>query len=173
MGLRSDLGFDIPRPNVVQRFVQKVASSRPGAWFFARTAHHLDRALLRVTGGRLTVARLMAGLPTVMVTTTGAKSGRVRTLPLLGVPFGDDGIALIGTNFGQRNTPGWAHNLVANPAATVSYRGRSVDVVARRLDGDELNAAWDAGRAVYVGYDAYSSRITDRTVRVFALEPAG
>ncbi len=173
MGLRTDLEYDIPRPNAFQRAVWKVSSSRPGAWFFAKTAHHLDRALVRVSGGRFTVARVVAGLPTVMVTATGAKSGRSRTLPLLGVPFGDDGIAVIGTNFGQTHTPGWAYNLVANPAATVSHSGRSVDVVARQLDGDELEMAWAAGRQAYAGYEAYARRITDRTVRVFSLDPVG
>ncbi len=63
---------------------------------------------------------LLAGLPVIMLTTTGAKSGLPRPMPLVGIPMGDD-VAVIGSNYGQERTPGWVHNLLANPAATVDY----------------------------------------------------
>ena len=64
-------------------FVQKVASSRPGAWLYARTLHHVDRVVFKLSGGRATVTSALGGLPVVLLTTTGAKSGLPRTLPLL------------------------------------------------------------------------------------------
>jgi F420H(2)-dependent quinone reductase len=63
--------------------VQKIASSRPGAWFYARTLHHVDRVAFKLSGGRATMTGTLAGLPVVILTTTGAKSGLPRTLPLL------------------------------------------------------------------------------------------
>jgi F420H(2)-dependent quinone reductase len=63
--------------------VQKVASSRPGAWLYARTLHHFDRVAFKLSGVRATMTGTLAGLPVVILTTTGAKSGLPRTLPLL------------------------------------------------------------------------------------------
>jgi hypothetical protein len=63
--------------------VQKIAPSRSGAWFYARTLHHVDRVAFKLSGGRATVTSALAGLPVVLLTTTGAKSGLPRTLPLL------------------------------------------------------------------------------------------
>jgi F420H(2)-dependent quinone reductase len=64
-------------------FVQTVASSRPGAWFYARSLHYFDRVFFKLSGGRATMTGALAGLPVVILTTTGAKSGLPRTLPLL------------------------------------------------------------------------------------------
>ena len=149
--------------------MQKVASSRPGAWFFARTLYPLDRLLFRVTAGRLTVPALLAGLPVVMLTTTGARTGRQRTMPLVGIPVGDD-LAVIGSNFGQRPTPGWVYNLEADPAGRVGYRDRSVEVVARRVDDVDADRIFEAGQAVYSGYAGYRVRADHRVIRVFVLE---
>ena len=73
--------------------------------------HLVDRPLLRLTRGRLSFA---SGYPVLLLTTTGAKSGRSRTIPLLYVEWGD-GIAIIGTRFGSTRHPGWYHNLRADP----------------------------------------------------------
>ena len=131
MGLCDTVGYEIRPANGAQRVFQRGASTRAGAWLFSKTAHHLDRALLRVTHGRTALATVVAGLPIITVTTTGARSGLPRPLPLLGIPIDGD-LALIGTNFGQTNTPGWVHNLEAHPSARVAYGDRSVDVTARR-----------------------------------------
>jgi len=61
MGLVQELDYEVPQPNAVQRAVWRVTSSKPGAWLFARTSHHIDRFLLKVSGGRWTAARLLAG----------------------------------------------------------------------------------------------------------------
>ena len=110
MGVLHDLGYEVKSANRLQRIMQAVASSRPGAWMFSKTLHQQDKVLFNATGGRLTVSSVLAGLPVVMVTTTGAKTGQSRTMPLLGIPVGDD-LAVIGSNYGQKNTPGWVYNL--------------------------------------------------------------
>src|SRR3954447_6006777 len=168
MGLCDEVGYEIRPANSAQRVFQRGASTRAGAWLFSKTAHRLDRFLLARTHGRTALATLVAGLPGVTLATPGAKSGRPRALPLLGIPIDGD-LALIGTNFGQTNTPGWVHNLEADPSARVAYRERSVDVTARRANPDETDAALHAAARVYPGYDKYRERITGREVKVFVL----
>jgi deazaflavin-dependent oxidoreductase (nitroreductase family) len=171
MGLQQQIGYEIPTPTALQRLMWKVSGSRPGAWLFAKTLHHIDRLVLRLTGGRTTVPEILAGIPVITVVSTGARTGRRREIPLLGVPYGDD-IALIGTNFGQRRTPAWYFNLRKNPEADVVYRGQRVSVVAREVEGAEREAIWARGCEIYAGYAAYARRISGRDVHVMVLEAA-
>ena len=73
---------------------------------WARTLHHLDRLVFRLTKERHTFANLISGLPVVMLTTTCAKSGKPRTLPVLGMPDGAR-TCIIASNWGQHRHPGW------------------------------------------------------------------
>ena len=84
-----------------------------------------------LSGGRTSAPAILAGLPVLWVTTTGRTSGQARITPLIAVPVGDDGLALLGTNFGQSNTPAWVLNLEADPAATVKYRDQECPATAR------------------------------------------
>jgi deazaflavin-dependent oxidoreductase (nitroreductase family) len=170
MGLIDQLDYRVPEANRFQRLIWKVSSSRPGSWFFAKTLHHIDRLVLRLSRGRTTVPRVLAGLPVITVATTGARTGQRREVPLVGVPSGDD-IAVIGTRFGQARTPGWYFNLRAEPRAEVGYRGRTVPVVAREAEGDEREAAWARGCQIYAGYQAYARRLDHRPIHVMVLEP--
>jgi deazaflavin-dependent oxidoreductase (nitroreductase family) len=172
MGLTDELGFAHRPANAVQRALQKVASTRAGAWTFSKTITPLDRVLYRASKGRMTAPQVLAGLPVIMVTTTGRRSGLLRTAPLVGVPIDGD-LAIVGTNFGQRDTPGWVFNLEADPAARAGYRNRDVAVVARPASDDERGRVLRDAAAVYPGYDAYQERISGRTIRIFVLEPAG
>jgi deazaflavin-dependent oxidoreductase (nitroreductase family) len=171
VGLIDQLGYRVPEANRFQRLVWKVSSSRPGAWLFAKTLHHIDRLVLRLTRERATVPGLLAGLPVITLATTGALTGQRREVPLVGVPSGDQ-IAVIGTRFGQPRTPGWYFNLRAEPRAEVGYRGRTVPVVAREAEGDEREALWARGCQIYAGYQAYARRIDHRQIHVMVLEPA-
>ena len=169
MGLLHELGYEVKPANAVQRAMQHVASTKPMAWFFQRTLYPIDKRLFRWSKGRITVPGLVAGLPVITLTTTGRKSGEPRTMPLLGVPIGDD-LAVIGTNYGQEHTPGWVHNLEADPHGTVAFGDRRVDVTARRADVAEAEQAFERAAEVYVGYAEYRKRVTDREIRVFVLE---
>jgi deazaflavin-dependent oxidoreductase (nitroreductase family) len=172
MGTASELGYTHRRVNPFQRSMQALGSSKPGAWAFARVLPPVDRLLDRATHGRRSAPDLLAGLPVVMVTTTGRRSGQPRTAPLISVPLGDD-LALLGTNFGGPDTPAWVFNLEADPRATVAYRGRSIAVVARPADDAERARVWAASQGVYAGYAKYRTRVHDREIRIFVLEPAG
>src|SRR5436305_9374999 len=93
------------RANILQRILRRFAASGPGSWLFARVLHHIDRPVHRLTRSRHTFARLASGIPVVMLTTTGAKTGRPRTVPVLGIPADGAG-AIVASNFGQRAHPG-------------------------------------------------------------------
>lgn len=71
-----------------RRFVRSTAATAPMSWLYARTAHRLDIAVHRITGGRTTFTAIVTGAPVVMLTTTGAKSGQPRTWPLLACATG-------------------------------------------------------------------------------------
>jgi deazaflavin-dependent oxidoreductase (nitroreductase family) len=172
MGLASDLSYRFKPANLFQRMIQSFASTRPGAWLFAKLLRHVDDLFAKVTGGRVSAPGLLAGLPVIDLSTTGRKSGVRRTSHLISVPVGDT-LALLGTNFGQKATPAWVFNLEADPHADVTYKDRTLPVVARPASDAEYAEVMLNSASVYGGYAKYRQRITGRTVRIFVLEPAG
>jgi deazaflavin-dependent oxidoreductase (nitroreductase family) len=156
--------------NAVQRSIRRFASSGPGSWVFARVAHRLDRPIYRATRGRHTLASLISGIPVVMLTTTGAKSGAQRTTPVLGIPTAD-GIAVIASNFGQRRHPGWYYNLRANPNGEYSVRGERQRFRAAPAEGEQRERIWQEGLRVYPGFSQYEQRASHRDITVFVLAP--
>ncbi len=169
MSLAEDLDYRFRPANRVQRALQAMVATRPGAWVFSRVLPMLDTSVQRLTKRRHTVASLLAGLPVVDLTTTGRKSGRPRTTHLIAIPH-EGCLALIGSNFAQPTTPAWVLNLEAQPAATLSYRGTAVPVVARPASEAEHAAVLTRSEPLYGGYRKYQSRITGRRLRVFVLE---
>lgn len=158
-------------PNRFQRGFQRFASLRPMAWVFRHTAHHLDRVTAKLTGGR-TLSGMLAGIPNIMLTTTGAKSGQPRTVPLVGLNINGD-VAIVGTRFGSDQHPGWYHNLMKNPEATVEVHGTRTTVRARLVPaGAEYDRIMAVADTVYTGYAKYRDRITDRQIPIFMLEPS-
>lgn len=149
--------------------MQRVAATRLFSWLFPRTLYRFDPTLHRLTGGRITVPSLLAGLPVILLGTTGAKSGQLRTMPLIGVPFGED-LAVVGTKDAQARTPGWVHNLQAHPEAQVTWRGTTTPVRARPASALEVLRVWETAGDVYRGFSAYRSRIQHREVKLFVLE---
>lgn len=127
----------------------------------------VDRFLHRVTGGRLTLGETI--FPTLMLTTTGRRSGRLRTTPL--VYLDDDGAwIVVGTNFGGGSHPGWTWNLLEDPEAEVEVDGRRVPVSAERIDPEEMDRYWPRFDDLYPGYDSYRQRVS-REIRMFRLIP--
>lgn len=157
--------------NLLQRTLRRVAASGPGSWLFARVLHRIDKPVYRLTRGRATFASLLAGLPIVMLTTTGARSGRRRTVPLLGLPT-EDGMAVIASNFGQRNHPAWYFNLRADPTGEFSVNGTTRPFRAVEADDAQRARIWEQGLAVYPGWSQYERRAAHRHIAVFLLRPA-
>jgi deazaflavin-dependent oxidoreductase (nitroreductase family) len=128
----------------------------------------VDKALHRVSGGRVTVLDL-AGLPNLNLTVRGRKSGLERTTPLLSVPDGD-AMLIAGSNFGGPTMPMWVGNLrAADGEATVQVGRRRFPVRATELAGPERAAAWATMLATWPNYAKYEDRTT-RTIPVFRLE---
>ncbi|THA29320.1 nitroreductase family deazaflavin-dependent oxidoreductase [Streptomyces sp. A1277] len=154
------------------RLVQKVSSTRA----FARIAPHVvpavDRAVHRLTRGRVLLSARM--LPGVVLTVPGARSGQPRTTPLACMPQPGDGDregwVLVGSNFGRPGHPAWTANLLAHPEeAVINWNGRDIPVRARLLAGEERAVVWKAALAFWPPYAAYQARI-DREIRLFRLE---
>ncbi len=158
------------QPNAVQRAVHVITRTKAGSWLFARTLHHLDRPVLRFSHGRYSLTSILAGLPVVMVTTLGAKSGQPRSLPLVAIPDGES-VILIASNFGQRHHPAWYYNLHAYPEVQLTYEGQTVGYVARETTSEERERCWQRAVDLYSGYTRYKECAGQRQIGVFLLTP--
>jgi deazaflavin-dependent oxidoreductase (nitroreductase family) len=135
---------------------------------FARYIVGLDRLLRRLSRGRVTLPGL-AGLYSLLLTTTGRRSGLARSTPLLCVPHRGRWL-VAASNWGGPTRPAWALNLLAHPDATVSV-GREVRPVrARLVEGAERAELWAHMLRVWPNYAKYAER-TSREIPVFVLEP--
>jgi deazaflavin-dependent oxidoreductase (nitroreductase family) len=152
-----------------RRMVRWTAGIAPITWVLARSLDPMDRAVYKMSRGRHTFTSLFTGLPVVMLTTTGAKTGRQTTVPVVGIPDGE-AIAVIASNYGQRRHPAWYHNLTANPVATVTVRGVEKRVRARRVTDHERESLWALGTRIYPAWSAYRRRAANREIGIFVLE---
>ncbi|BAX98673.1 hypothetical protein MSTE_03372 [Mycobacteroides stephanolepidis] len=166
----SDKGFPENRwgnpDSALSRVAAKFAATKPGSWTI-RKLTPLDRAVMERTGSRYTVLGPL-GLSTLLLTTTGRKSGQPRVSPLLYLHDGDR-ITLVGSNFGQEKHPAWTTNLLADPRAKVTLAGQTFDVIATLAQGAERDDYYRRFEAMLEVYSAYKGR-TGREIRVFTLE---
>ena len=118
------------------------------------------------TGGE--VGYWWNGAPCLVLTTTGAKSGRQRKSALI---FGADGdnCVLIASKGGAPSHPDWYRNLVANPTVQVQVNSDVFTAVARTSEGPERERLWLLMTAIWPSYDEYRGR-TDRHIPVVVLE---
>lgn len=128
-----------------------------------------DRVVGRLTRGRVVALGL---IPSLVITTTGRRSGKPRSNPLLYVPDGD-AYVVIGSNWGQTTQPGWAMNLLADPTAEVDVKGRRVPVRADLASGAERDRLWQLLVMEWPAYRTYVQRAGGREIRIFRLVPAG
>ena len=134
---------------------------------FLKPFSKLNSIVYRMTGGRV-MGRLQ-GRPVMLVTMTGAKSGKSRTIPLMYVPY-KDGVIVVGSQGGAPSSPVWTMNLIANPEIVVQYRNKKMKLRARRVDDEEKAAVWPHCLDHYHEFDDYQKR-TDRNIPVFVCEP--
>jgi deazaflavin-dependent oxidoreductase (nitroreductase family) len=141
-------------------------ASRPWLTNIRPAVVGIDKVLYRLTKGRVTLVG-MAGMPSLILTVTGRKTGLPREIALLYVPDGDD-ILLVGSNWGGPGHPVWTVNLLANPDVIVNVKGRRRSMTARQLTGEERTAIWPHLTETWPAYDSYQSK-TSRPLRVFRL----
>ncbi len=142
----------------------KIPTSR---WFRAvgpKTIPAMHRAMARVSGGRFHPGA------TIIVETTGARTGALRETPLEAVAQPDGGWLVVGSNFAQQHHPAWTWNLLAEPNATVTRNGIVTPVTGTMLAGEERQQAWTQAIAQMPVWRDYTS-ITDREFRLFRLDP--
>ena len=156
------------KPNAFQKLVHRFLMLRPVSAFLATALHHVDTFLLTFTHGQHTVTRLV-GLPIIQLTTTGAKTGQLRTMPLVSL-FDDEKLALIASNFGQKHNPGWYYNLKAHPECRVGWGNQERAYTARETEGEEREKYWQMAVSYYTGYEKYKERV-GRKIPVMILEP--
>lgn len=153
----------LPRMPYWKRIAFALGGSQAGAWFFLNVATPIDRVLLRLSGGRLSTT--LGTLPTVMLTTTGAKSGQSRTVPLVYLPDGDR-VVLIASRGGDPRHTNWYHNLRAKPEAALSIDGSSQQYRCYEATGAERETLWAKAVALYPGYAVYQRRCGSRQIPV-------
>ena len=132
----------------------------------ARSLSRLHRILFQATGGR--IGRRFVDNDMLLLSTTGRRSGKTHTVPLLYLDGGDT-VVVIASWGGRDHHPDWYLNLLAHPAASINVRGTKRQLVARTADPTERAAWWPRVTAAYDGYTEYQSR-TDREIPVVLLE---
>lgn len=125
-----------------------------------------ERIAKRLSGGRMVVSGIL--VPSLVLRTTGAKTGEPRSSELMFTPDGDGGAIVAGTSFARAAHPGWTANLLAHPTAEAVVRGSVYAVRATPIPAEERDLAWARIEAQWPGYRAYE-RESGRTVRLFRL----
>jgi deazaflavin-dependent oxidoreductase (nitroreductase family) len=135
----------------------------------SRGLPRIDCAFYRLSGRRTTLSAWVSGLPIVMLSTTGARTGQPRAVPVLGLPDGDR-LVVIASNYGLPGNPGWYHNLLADPRVVVTWEGSAVQMRARELKGEERQLYVARGLEAYPWWEQYHRRAAPRQVPVIMLE---
>jgi deazaflavin-dependent oxidoreductase (nitroreductase family) len=111
----------------------------------------------------------LRGVPTIIVTSKGARSGKLRKNPVMRVEH-DGAYAAVASKGGAPENPTWYYNLVEHPLVELQDRASKGDYTARVLSGDERALWWERSVAVWPDYAEYQTK-TDREIPVFLLEP--
>lgn len=126
--------------------------------------------LFESSGGTKGTTLMDTGLPVVIVTNVGAKTGKVRKTPLMRVEH-NGRYAAVASLGGAPKNPVWYFNLKANPDVQLQDGPNRSDMVARELSGSERDEWWQRAVAAYPPYAEYQTK-TSRQIPVFVLEPA-
>lgn len=151
----------------IKRVLAWFGSTRAGAWTIINIGSAVDRRLIMASGGKLNTT---FAWPCLLLKTTGAKTGKERTVPLLYLRDGDN-FVLIASRGGDARHPTWYVNLKANPEAEVFVGGEYVKCTASDAEGEERKRLWEKAVGVYDGYEKYKKRAGEREIPVVVLRP--
>ncbi|MFZ1179762.1 MAG: nitroreductase family deazaflavin-dependent oxidoreductase [Mycobacterium sp.] len=132
-------------------------------------AEGLESLLRFLSGGRVGVLDL-TGLSNVQITTSGRKTGLARTATVQYVPA-ENGLLVVGSNWGRERHPSWSANLKAKERVTVRTRGHRFMAKVRLLTGEERDKAWATVLAHWPNYQIAQDRAGARRFRLFLLTP--
>ncbi len=154
-----------------QRIVQRLASIEfISSGLLSKYLHRWDAAVLRWSSGKKSLTTMFTGLPVVVLTTTGARSGKPRNVPLAGYPDGEN-IILVASSLGNTHNPGWYYNLKSKPEVQLNINGHSSNYVARVVDKSEREGCWQLALSYYPGYIEYEKHCGGREIPIVVLEP--
>lgn len=140
----------------------------PSTWQWVRE----QVAEYEASGGQRANTLLDTGLPIIVITIRGNKTGKLRKTALMRVEHEGE-YALVGSQGGAPTHPAWVHNLRADPTAIMLQDGpEPFDAVAREVEGDERAGWWARAVAAYPPYAEYQER-TERIIPVFVARRAG
>jgi len=122
----------------------------------------------RATSGKIG-GKFLRGAPVMLMTTTGCKSGKPRTAPLIYLEDGDD-LVIVASKGGMSRHPAWYRNLEQNPDVEVEIGSERRKMRARRVSDEEKAEFWPKLTQIYRDYDDYQAR-TDRNIPVVVLSP--
>lgn len=125
-----------------------------------------ERVMAFLTRGHVPLSGLL--VPSLVLRSTGARSGEPRDTYLMYTPEGPGTAIVAGSSFGRSRHPAWTYNLLAHPDAEITVDGRTIPVRATLVPDDERDAVWARIEAQWPGYRAYE-RESGRVVRLFRL----
>jgi deazaflavin-dependent oxidoreductase (nitroreductase family) len=147
-------------------YARVFGTTRPAMWFARTVLWKVDPHLLRLTGGRLSLA---VGIPRALLETTGARTGVPRRHAVIYFHDGERP-TIVASKFGLPEDPAWFHNVRANPAVAFGGEPYRADVVD---DPEELERLWALADAVFPPFAIYRERAarTGRTIPILQLVP--
>ncbi len=147
--------------------IRRLGAHPAAVWVIKHVVSPLDRAVVRVSRGRLPPPSRIA-VPTLLLTTVGRRSGRARTIPLVYVRDGHRYVVANARPAGERRNP-WIANLRASGRARIRVRGRTMPVLAHELDESEVGRWWPSLTDRWPAFAAHYAATGERTA--FILEP--
>jgi deazaflavin-dependent oxidoreductase (nitroreductase family) len=146
--------------------MEPFALSDAGRWYLVNVAPRIDATLGRGTRGLLSS---LPGIPLLLLTHTGARSGRAHVTPLVYFTQGEDAI-LTASNYGRARHPAWLANVRANPDVTLTARGRGGRYRARVAEGAERDRLFALSKRLTRAYASYEQR-AERTIQIVVCSP--
>ena len=146
------------------RVYARLVGTRAMGWFSRRVAWKVDPVLLRLSRGRVLLGML---LPTALLETRGARTGRPRANAVIYFHDGDR-VTIVASKLGQPRHPAWFHNLVAHPEVRLGGRPFRAEVVEDTVERERL---WRLACGMYPGFAVYQRRAGARRIPVVVLSP--
>jgi len=152
----------------LRRMIFALAATRRGMQMFYLYVKLIDLPISRLSKGNFIPSAKGDIMPICYLTTTGAKSKTLRSVPVLCIPD-DKNLILVGSNWGKSQNPSWVYNLRAHPKVQVRKGKMEKDFIAHELYDDDQDAYWQKAIAFYPPYIKYEQR-SKRTFPIFLLQ---
>jgi len=149
---------------VIHKLLEVIPTSALLTWFTINIIAPLDRRLLLATNGRLS----LTGSTTILLITTGARSGEARFSPLPGLLRGEE-IVLLASKGGAKSHPSWYHNLVEHPEVEILMDGSRLTYQAEVIEGPRRQEMWEWLVEQWPGFAVYARKASPRVMPVIVL----